>query len=81
MGWIERMADDTALGMRRTSRLDLAHGQARRARPDDRVGRQQLVELSIEPLLEIDPLGPILLDEIRTVHGGRKVRRKGQLRL
>ena len=61
---IERMADDAALGMGRGARLDFAHGEPRRARRDDHVGRQQLVELPIELLLEIDPLGPVLLDEV-----------------
>jgi len=37
------------------------------------VGRQQLVELSIEFLLEAIPLGPILLDKVRALDRCRKV--------
>ena len=58
------MGDDAALGMGGGARLDFAHREPRRARSDDHVGRQQLVELPIELLLEIDPLRPVLLDEV-----------------
>ena len=67
------MPDDAALGVSGAARLDLAHREARRARRDDYVGRQQLVELSIELLLEIDPLGPVLLDKVGALDRCRKV--------
>ena len=69
------MGDDAALRMGRGARLDFAHGEPRRARCDDHVGRQQLVELPIELLLEIDPLGPVLLDE---VDAGDRLRERGR---
>jgi hypothetical protein len=75
------MPDDAALGVSGAARLDLAHREARRARRDDYVGRQQLVELSIELLLEIDPLGPILLDKVRALDPCRNVGLEGQLGL
>jgi hypothetical protein len=64
VGWIERMGNDAALGMGRGALLNFAHGEPRRAGRDDHVGRQQFVQLPIELLLEIDPLGPVLLDEV-----------------
>ena len=61
--------------------LDFAHREPRRARRDDHVGRQQLVELPIELLLEIDPLGPVLLDEVGACERFREVGRERQVRL
>jgi len=61
---IEWMGNDTTLGMCRGALLDFAHGEPRRTRCDDYVGSEQLVELSIEFLLEINPLGPVFLDEV-----------------
>ena len=58
------------------ARLDFAHGEPRRARGDDHVGRQQLVELPIELLLEIDPLGPVLLDEVGALDRCRQICRE-----
>src|SRR3984893_7938636 len=75
MRWIERMRYDTALGMRRTARLDVAHGEAGRARRDDHVGRQQLVELPRELLLEVDPLGAVLLHEVHALTAVKRARR------
>ena len=75
------MSDDAALGMGRGALLDFAHGEPRRARRDDHVGRQQLVELPIELLLEIDPLGAVLLDEIDSVDRLRERSRELQVRL
>ena len=62
---IERMADDATLRVQAAIRLNLAHGEAGRARGDDHVGRQQFIELLIQLLLEIDPLGAVFLDEVR----------------
>ena len=70
------MADDAALGVQIASRLNLAHGETRRARGDDHVGRQQLVELPIELLLEVDPLGPVFLDEVRGSNSRRQICRE-----
>ena len=81
VGRIERMSDDAALGMGGRTLLDFAHGEPRRARCDDHVGRKQLVQLPIELLLEIDPLGPVLLDEINSVDGLRERGREFQVRL
>ena len=67
------MPDHAAFGVRAAARLDLAHREAGRTRRDDHVGRQQLVELSIKLLLEIDPLGPVLLDKVDAVDRRRKV--------
>ena len=67
--------------MGRGALLDFAHGEPRRARCDDHVGRQQLVELPIELLLEIDPLGPVLLDEVGAGERLREVGRELQVRL
>ena len=44
-------------------------------------GGQQLVELAIELLLEIDPLGPVLLDEVGTGERLREVGRELEVRL
>ena len=73
------MADDTALGVQTASRLNLTHGKAGRARSDDHVGRQQLVELLIQLLLEVDPLGPVFLDEVRALHRRRHIVRKREI--
>ena len=78
---IERVPDDAALGVSAATRLDLAHRETGRTRRDDHLGRQQLVELSVELRLEFDPLGSILLDEIRVFHGPRQLGCEGQLRL
>jgi hypothetical protein len=78
---MEGMPYDAALGMRRTTRLNFAHGKARRARCDDDVRRRQFIELAIELLLEIDPLGPILLNKVCALYRRRKVSRKRQVRL
>src|SRR5260221_12125581 len=61
---IEGMADDAALRVQAAIRLDLADGEAGRARGDDYLSGQQLVELRIELLLEVDPFGPVFLDEV-----------------
>ena len=61
--------------------LDFAHGEARRARCDDDVGGQQLVELPIEFLLKIDALGPVLLDEVDASDRLRERGRELQVRL
>jgi hypothetical protein len=53
----------------------------RRARRYDHVGRQQVVELPVELLLELDPLGPVLLDEIGAGDRMRQLGRKLQVRL
>ena len=58
------MADHAALGMRFRAVWISLMVKPRRARGDDDVGRQQLVQLAIECLLELDLLGPVLLDEI-----------------
>ena len=76
---IERMGDDAALGMGRGAQLDFAHGEPRRARRDDYVGRQQLVELPIELLLEIDPLRPVFLDEVAPRRPPPRGRRERQV--
>ncbi len=81
VGRIERMGDDAALGMGCGTLLDFAHGEPRRARCDDHVGRQQLVELAIELLLEFDPLGPVLLDEVGAGECLRDVGREREVRL
>src|SRR5205085_11225141 len=81
VGRIERMPDDTALGVQAAVRLNLAHGEARRARSNYHVGGQQLVELAVELLLEVDPLGSVFLDQVRACHGGRQVASEGQMRL
>ena len=75
VGRVEGMPDHAALGMRGAPRLDLAHRQAGGARRNDHVGRQQLVELPIELFLEIDPLGPVLLDEVGAFDRGSQGRR------
>src|SRR3984885_5690651 len=68
MWGIERMADDATLGMRFAAQLNLVHGEPGRARCDDHVRRQQIVQLPIELLLEVEALRTILLDEIRTAY-------------
>jgi hypothetical protein len=78
---IEWMPDYAALGVSAAARLDLAHREAGGARRYDHVRRQQLVELSIELLLEIDPLGPVLLDKVGALDRRQKVGREGQVRL
>ena len=75
------MADNAALGMQPGTRLDFAHREPRRARCDDHVGRQQLVELTIELLLEVDPLGPVFLDEVCGTNCCREICRECQVRL
>ena len=75
------MADDAALRMRCGARLDFAHLDPGRARRDDHVGRQQLVELPIELLLEVQPLGPVLLDEVGARQRFGKVGSERQVRL
>src|ERR1700728_5218538 len=67
------MADDATLGVKAAIRLNLAHGETRRARSDDHIRRQQLVELAIEFLLEVDSLGPVFLDKVRACDGGRHI--------
>ena len=79
MGRIERMPDDTPLRMETTARLNLTHRQPRRARCDDHLWRQQLIKLAIELLLEFDPLGTVLLNQIRTFDRRREIGRKRQL--
>ncbi len=81
VGRIERMTDDAALRMGRGALLDFAHGEPRRTRRDDHLGRQQFVELPIELLLEIDPLRPVLLDQIDAGERLREVSRECQVRL
>src|SRR5262249_26415665 len=71
--WIEWMGDDATLGMRRGSLLDFAHGEPRRARCDDHIGGQQRVELAVELLLEINPLGSVFLDEVDAGDRLRKI--------
>jgi len=78
---IEGMGDDAALRMGRGALLDFAHGKPRRARCDNHVGRQQLVELPIELLLEIDPRGPVLLDKVDADDRLRERGRELQVRL
>ena len=78
---IERMSDDASLGMGLSAQLDVAHLEPRRARPDDHVRRQQLVELPIELLLEIDPLGPVLLDQVDAGDRLREICRELEVRL
>jgi hypothetical protein len=51
------------------------------ARCNDHVWRQQLVELPIKLLLEIDPLGPILLNEVGAGDRFHKVGAELQVRL
>src|ERR1700680_2533239 len=68
---IEGMRDDAALRVKRATGLDLAHRQAGRARGNDHVGWQQFVELTVQLLLEVDPLGSVLLDKIDTLDGVR----------
>jgi hypothetical protein len=63
------------------ARLDLAHGEAGRARRDDHFGRQSLIKLPIKLFLEVDPLGPILLDKVRALDRCGKVGLEGQLGL
>jgi hypothetical protein len=75
------MGDDATLGMGLSAGLNLAHGETWRARCNDHVRRQQFIELTIKILLEIDPLGSILLDEVRASHRRRQVSREGELRL
>jgi len=75
------MTDHAAFGMGRGALLDFAHGEPRRARRDDHLGRQLLVELPIELLLEIDPLGPVLLDEVDASERLGEVGRECQVRL
>jgi hypothetical protein len=36
---------------------------------------------SIELLLEVDPLGPVLLDQVRAYHGSRQIAGEGETRL
>ena len=75
------MADHATLGMRLGSRLDLAHRDPRRTRGDDYLGRQQFVELAIEFLFEVDPLGPVFLDEVRGTNCCRQICRECESRL
>src|SRR5882762_138209 len=70
MGRIERMADYATLGMGAAAQLNLAHGEPGRARRDDHNGRQEVIELSIELLLEVEAFGAIFLDDIRTDYRG-----------
>ena len=44
-------------------------------------GGNSLVKLPIELFLEVDPLGPILLDKVSALDRRHKVRREGQVRL
>jgi hypothetical protein len=67
--------------MGRGALLYFAHGKPRRARCNNHIGRQQLVELLIELLLEIDPLGPVLLDKVDADGRLRERGRKLQVRL
>jgi hypothetical protein len=46
------MGDNAAFRMGRRALLDFAHGEPGRAGRDDYIGRQQLIELRIELLLE-----------------------------
>ncbi len=64
MGRVERVADDATFGALAT-RLDDAHREPRRARGDDRVGRSGCVDVGEQLDLEIGPLRPVLLDEVR----------------
>jgi hypothetical protein len=73
--------DHAALEVSAAAQLDLAHREAGRARRDYHVGRQRLVKLPIELLLEVDPLGPILLDEVGALDRRQKVGLERQFRL
>ena len=75
------MADDAALRMGCGACLDFAHLDSGRARRDDHVGRQQLIELPVELLLEVQPLGTVLLDEIGARQRFCKVGSELQVRL
>ena len=75
------MGDDATLRMRRSALLDFAHCEPGRTRRDDHVGRQQVVELPIELLLKVDPLRPVLLNEIGAGNRLRERRRELQVRL
>src|SRR6516225_6320704 len=75
---VEGVPDYAALGMGRATELDFAHRQAGRTRSYDHLGRQELVELAVELPLEIDALGPVLLDEIGALHRRCEVGREGQ---
>jgi hypothetical protein len=81
MGRIERMADDATLGMRSAAQLNLAHREPGRARRDDHIGRQQVIQLPIELLLEVEALRAIFLDEIRTAYRDLDFRRERQFGL
>src|ERR1700722_13757733 len=73
MGRIERMPDDTTFRMLRATRLNLAHGETRGAGSDDGRRRQPGVELSVECFLEVEPLGTVLLHQLRTLDSGLEV--------
>jgi hypothetical protein len=60
---VERMANQHALGMLSTCRLDLRGGEARRARGEHGVGRSDPVEVGEELARELEALGPALLHE------------------
>src|SRR5262249_58834755 len=74
-------AVDAALGIARGSLLHLAHGGPRGARGNDHVGSQQPVDLPIELLLEINPLGSVFLDEVDAGDRLRKICRELEVRL
>src|ERR1700719_4548709 len=81
MGRMEGMRDDATLGMRSAAQLNLAHREPGRARRDDHVRRQQIVQLPIELLLEVEALRTILLDEIRAAYRVLDFRRERQFGL
>src|ERR1700733_469815 len=81
MWGIERMADYATLGMGAAACLNFAHCEPGRARRDDHFSRQQVIQLPIELLLEVEALGTIFLDEIRTAYRGLDLGRERQFGL
>src|SRR5271154_6311054 len=80
MRGIERVPDYTSFGVGPAARLDLAHRETRRARRDNHIGRQKLIELTVQCSLEINSLRAIFLNEISALHRGGKIGRKRQFR-
>src|ERR1700689_4340899 len=78
---VEWMSDHAALRVRTAARLDLAHRETGRARRNDHLGRQQLIELAVQLLLKLDPLWAIFLDEVRALDRCREIGREGEFRL
>jgi hypothetical protein len=78
---IEGVTDDATLRMQCSARLNVAHLDTGRARRDDHVRRQQLVELLVQLLLEVQPFGSVFLDQIHASQRGRQVAGEGKTRL